>query len=117
MNYDDLAPKYVLAVTPHSNDEPYYTYYALRSANKAEAFAEAATKSTKAKGVFSWTLLVRKGKATKGAAEYRKVVRFFPSMAEDPAEKCGFFDYDFSADLGAQIDEQRFGTLYASEIR
>lgn len=117
MNYDEPAPKYVLAITPHSSDEPYYTYYALESVNKAEAFAEAATKATKAKDVFSWTLLVRKGKATKGAAEYEKVVRFYPNRAEDPAEKCGFFDYDFSTDLGWQIDEKRFGTLYAIEIR
>lgn len=117
MNYDEPAPKYVLAIEHTPIYERLYTYYAMESVNKAEAFAEAATKATKAKDVFSWTLLVRKGKATKGAAEYEKVVRFFHSMAEDPAEKCGFFDYDFSADLGAQIDEQRFGTLYASEIR
>lgn len=116
MNYDEPAPKYVLAVTHYANDEYYYTYYALMSANKAEAFAEAATKAAKAKNVFSWILLVRKGRATKGAAEYEKVVRFFPSMAEDPAEKCGFFDYDFSTDLGGMFG-QRFGTLYASEIR
>lgn len=116
MNYDEPAPKYVLAITPHSSDEPYYTYYALESVNKAEAFAEAATKAAKAKDVFSWTLLVRKGRATKGAAEYEKVVRFFPSMVKDPAEKCGFFDYDFSTDLGGMFG-QRFGTLYASEIR
>lgn len=113
MNNDDPAPKYILAVDHTADYKSGYTYYALKSKNKAFALAEAATKATKAESVFCWYLLARKGKATKGFAEYEKAVRFYPNRsARAAADDFGDFEEDFSTDFG----RKDWGTLSWLEI-
>ncbi|MGN0885699.1 MAG: hypothetical protein ACI4RT_01750 [Candidatus Spyradenecus sp.] len=112
MNYDDPTPKYILAIDHTVDYKSGFTYYALKSEDKACALAEAAIKAMKAKSVYCWLLLIRKGKATKGAAEYKKVARFYPNRTDNPADDCGTFD-----DPSTDFNGQGWGTLYTSEIR
>ena len=112
MNYDDPTPKYVLAIDHTADYKSGLTYYALKSEDKAYALTEAAIKSMKAESVYCWILLVRKGKAKKGAAEYTKVIRFYPNItAHKPSDDCGTFDDTSKDDNGKD-----WGTLYTGEI-
>lgn len=112
MNYDDPTPKYVLAIDHISDYKSGFTYYALKSEDERFAIAEAAIKAMKAEGVYCWLLLVRKGKAKKGAAEYTKIVRFCPNRtAHKPSDDCGTFD-----DTSEDNNGKDWGTLYTCEI-
>ena len=107
MKHADKLTKYVVAIDHKSGYEKGFTYYPLKSKEKAIAFAEAATQAMKAKEVFCWTVLKRAGKVIKvsqnvSVADYDKVRRFFPSG----------FSEKTSADLGGN----KWGGVISSDI-
>ena len=92
--------KYVLAILHDDSTKNRVTYYHLESKDKARAFAEAATKATKAKDVFCWLVLIRDCKVENapGYAFYKNVIRVYPSKADTPDAKFGAFDDNFASD-------------------
>lgn len=93
---NDTTPKYVLAIY---NCTYRFIYYALKSEDKALAFAEAAIKAMKAKSSFCWFVLLREDEPKyKRAAEYKAVARFYRMNPDaSPADDCGEIDYGFAA--------------------
>lgn len=107
MKFTDKLTKYVVAIDHKSGYEKSFTYYPLKSKEKAIAFAEAAVRAMKAKEVFCWTVLKRAGKVIKvsqnaSVADYDKVRRFFPSG----------FSEKTSADFGGN----KWGSVISSDI-
>ena len=107
MKFTDKLTKYVVAIDHKSGYEKSFSYYPLKSQEKALAFSEAAVKAMKANEVFCWIVLKSAGKVIKvskdvSIRDYDKVWRFFPSG----------FSEKISADLGGI----RWGGVISSDI-